>query len=147
MSKKFNFKLEPVLKFRTEKVNRAKDSLSQAMRLRLDKEKQIQNTLDLKKEMFGDGKKSVKASDLHAVKSYIDNLDNEISKLENEKLQILEIENLRRQKLTVAMKDEKVLEKLKEKKLDFYNEEQKKEDTKFLDEISINGINKGKSIN
>jgi flagellar FliJ protein len=142
MAKKFNFKLEPVLKYRADKVNQAKDSFNQAVRLRIEKENSILETIDKKNEMLNKVIHKIKAGDLQNNINHINSLNNEILKLENEKNQIIEIENLRRIKLTNAMKDEKVIEKLKEKKIDLYNENLKKDENKFLDELGINSIDK-----
>lgn len=147
MAKKFSFKLESVLKYRADKVNQAIDALNQVVKLRIEKEKKINELIQLKKEIYSQGKNKVKASDLQTKNNYLNSLDEEISKLENEKKQIIEIENIRRIKLTEAMKDEKVLEKLKEKKISSYKEEIRKEEGIFLDEIGIKGIEKNKENN
>lgn len=147
MAKKFSFKLESVLKYRADKVNQAIDALNQVVKLRIEKEKKINELIQLKKEIYSQGKKKVKASDLQTKNNYLNSLDEEISKLENEKKQIIEIENIRRIKLTEAMKDEKVIEKLKEKKISSYKEEIRKEEGIFLDEIGIKGIEKNKENN
>lgn len=144
MAKKFNFKLESVLKYRTEKVSRAKDSLNQAVKLRIDKEKAIIDTADERSGFQQTNTGKIKASDLQAKGSYLNFLEEEIKRLENEKLQILEIEELRRKKLIVAMKDEKVIEKLKEKKRLIHFEEIKKEESKFMDELGLKTINKNR---
>ncbi len=147
MAKKFSFKLESVLKYRADKVNQAIDALNQVVKLRIEKEKKINELIQLKKEIYSQGKNKVKASDLQTKNNYLNSLDEEISKLENEKKQIIEIENIRRIKLTEAMKDEKVIEKLKEKKISSYKEEIRKEEGIFLDEIGIKGIEKNKENN
>jgi flagellar FliJ protein len=144
MAKKFNFKLESVLKFRADKVNQAMDALNQVVKIRLEKEKMILDTIQLKLDIANQIKSKVKASELQAKNNHLIFLDDEIKKLEHEKKQIVEIENLRRIKLTNAMKDEKVIEKLKEKQLDNYKEDLKKEESIFLDELGIKGIEKNK---
>ena len=63
-------------------------------------------------------------------------LKEEIKKLEEEIDQLKEIEELRRVRLTEAMKDEKVLEKLKEKRKYDHDEDSKHEEVLTLDEIS-----------
>jgi len=85
------------------------------------------------------------AADLQAQISHENAVKEEIIKLEKEKEQLLEIESLKRDKLTVAMKEEKILEKLKEKKLIIHNEDASKEEMKVLDDLAIAGsLKKGK---
>ncbi len=138
MAKKFTFRLEPVLKLKTHKVQIALDSLNQAVRLRNEKEQMIIMQSDNRSNLIDLGVKSNKAGDIQAIFHHRDFIDNEIKKLEEEKKRIIEIENIRRTKLTNAMKEEKVLEKLKEKKQIIHQDEINKEEGKFLDEIAIN---------
>jgi flagellar FliJ protein len=142
MPKKFNFKLESVLKFRTDKVSQAKDSLNQAVKIRLEKEADIRNTEMMKSQLGTVTINKIKAGDLQIKNNHIAFLETEILKLEEEKKQILEIENLRRIKLTNAMKDEKVIEKLKEKQYSNYMEEQRCNENKFLDEVALQRVRK-----
>ena len=60
-----------------------------------------------------------------------------IVQIKNEITKIIEIENLKRKELQEAMKEEKILEKLKEKKRDEFKFEMSKEEDLALDEISI----------
>ncbi len=140
MAKKFNFRYESILKLRTEKVTQAQESLNQVVKVRIEKEKTIENYKIYKDNLHITTDKSTKASDLQYSFYHKQAIDNEIKKLESEKLQIVEIEKLRRNKLTLAMKDEKVMEKLKDKKNEKYIEEMKLEEGKFLDEIGINQV-------
>ncbi len=138
MAKIFRFKLEPVLKLRTHKVQIALDSLNQAVKLRNEKELMIIQQNDIRNNLIGSGIKSSKVRELQAIFHHRDHIDNEIMKLQDEKKRITEIENVRRTKLTIAMKEEKVLEKLKEKKQILHKEDVEREEGKFLDEIAIN---------
>lgn len=137
MAKKFKFKLESVLKFRADKVNQAKDSLNQAIKLRIEKQNAIDATRDKINDMLTQGKAKVKARDLQAKENHINSLYDEILRLEEEKKQIVEIENIRRIKLTNAMKDEKVIDKLKEKQKQEHVIEQNLEESKMLDELGL----------
>lgn len=144
MAKKFNFRLESVLKLRAEKVTQAQESLNQAIKVRVEKEKSIQNYRNYLKNLSNEKSSQIKASDLQNMSYHKQYIDSEIKKLEKEKVQVLEIENLRRTKLTKALKDEKVLEKLKERKKADYNDELRKEEAKFFDEIAIKQSSKTK---
>ncbi|MFA7626234.1 MAG: flagellar FliJ family protein [Candidatus Kapaibacterium sp.] len=130
------------MKFRTDKVSQAKDSLNQAVKIRLEKEADIRNTEMMKSQLGTVTINKIKAGDLQIKNNHIAFLETEILKLEEEKKQILEIENLRRIKLTNAMKDEKVIEKLKEKQYSNYMEEQRCNENKFLDEVALQRVRK-----
>ncbi len=137
MAKKFNFKLESVLKFRTDKVSQAIDSHNQAVKIRLEKQREIDETKYRISEIASKVENKIKAGELRVKDSHINFLNEEILRLEDEKKQIIEIENIRRVKLTSAMKDEKVIEKLKEKQFVAYNDDLKKEEGAILDEIGL----------
>lgn len=142
MAKKFNFKYNSILKLRAEKVNQAQELLFQAERIKIEKQKIIAEYKNYINGLLNNNTKNNKISDFQNIAYHKQFINSEIEKLEKEKVQIDEIISLRRNKLNEAMKDEKVLEKLKEKKLNCYKEELNKEETKFLDEISMKKVNK-----
>lgn len=138
MAKKFNFRFESILKIRAEKVTQAQESLNQAVKVRLDKEQAIQEFIDSKNNLEISKPITTKAQDLQNKIFHKQHIESEINRLEKEKQQIVEIENLRRNKLGVAMKEEKVMEKLKDKKLSEHIDEVKREEGIFFDEIGLN---------
>jgi len=145
MAKKFSYRLEPLLKLRSHKVNQAKDSLSAVLRLRYNKDEAIDAKQVYRKNLSQSNYKSRKAIDFQAIASHKQLVENEINNLDKERRQLLEIEQLRRNKLQFAMKEEKMLIKLKEKKLEQYNYETVKEENNFIDEIAIQNFSKNQS--
>jgi flagellar export protein FliJ len=139
MAKRFQFRLEPVLRLRTHKVNEAKEELGSVMRKRMDKEQKLADKQNYFSDLLTDKTGQYSAAELQAQISHENAVKEEIIKLENEKEQLLEIESFKREKLTVAMKEEKILEKLKERKLITHNENISKEEMKVLDELAITG--------
>ncbi len=139
--KKFSFRLDPVLRLREHKVREEKEAFGQAVSSRLSKEEQIR----LKKEYQGKILKmkaiSGKAENIQAIYHHSIFIKDEIKMLEHERSQLIEIESARRIKLTEAMKNEKIITKLKEKKKDDYNIENNREETSNLDEIARNSRN------
>ena len=135
MAKKFRFRLESVLKIRAEKTEEAKNALNIALRNRYEKEMEIESLQNLKNAEFEKQSVIKKAQEMQIIKDYIVNLDNQIEQKEKEKLKLIEIENVRRTELNEAMKEEKIIAKLKEKKLDEHNLELKREEENFLNEI------------
>lgn len=138
MAKKFRFRLESVLKLRTDNVNDAKNALMVVLQQRYNKEEEIKNLQTLKQDFLAQQMLAKTAADMQANKDYIRNLDAQVEIKEKEKEKIIEIENEKRRLLNEAVKEEKVLLKLKEKKYEEYQQELGKEETKFLDEIASN---------
>ncbi len=140
MPKKFSFRLEPILNLRSHRVRQEKEALLQIQGMRIAKENEIQDNIDNLNSLYRNkiGKISVEQMqiDFHR-QNYIKEL---IKKLEADKLRLLEIEEQRRIILNEALKEEKVLEKLKEKKHTAYKEELNLEDMKMMDEIANNKV-------
>lgn len=137
MAKKFEYKLQSVLNLRTHKVSEAKESLNIAVKSRIEKEQEIQYHDKIRKELLNQKANSGKILEYQAKYYHIMHLEYQIDQFENDKVQLLEIEKLRRGNLTNAMKNEKVLVKLKEKKHLVHKYEQEKEEVKFFDEIAM----------
>ena len=138
MAKKFNFRLESVLKIRTEKVEETKNSLNVAVRNRYEKENEILTLTGEKKHFLAEPQIVLKASDMQATKDYMSSIDRQLEIKENEKIKLIEIEKYRLEKLNEALKEEKVIVKLKEKKLTEHQQKVNREETNFLDEVGTN---------
>lgn len=136
MPKKFSFRLEPVLRLRAYRVSEAKERLAEIMFLRIKKENEINEKTEYINnfELAKLGK--VNAEIIQARIYHKIYIQDEIKKLKKERAELLEIENLKRKELTEAMKNEKILAKLKEKKYDIYKHELNLEEMKDLDEIA-----------
>lgn len=137
MAKKFSFKLQSVLNLRKYKVEEAKLSLSEAMSIRLEKDRLIAERQRYHEELLRSEIKSTKAVDFQVLINHRSFVEQEIERLENEKSHILEIEALRKKKLAGAMQKEKVFDKLKEKQRLQHIDEMQKEENQQLDEIAI----------
>lgn len=144
MAKKFNFRLEPILKIRTHYAELAKEALAEAVNERVAKENEIIFQQNYRNSLLQKVAKSKKVSELQTESNHKIFINEEIIRLTEEKKNLEEIETFRRGKLTEAMKQEKILMKLKERKQIIYNDEINKEETKIIDEIAqrnfINGL-------
>ncbi len=132
--KKFNFKFESILNVRSHKVNLAKEDLAKVIKEKV-KRLDIINTYlieidDLLK------RQSYDVLFLQARNERIEHLKRLIANIEREIKNIEEIENVRRKKLADLLKDEKIMEKLKEKDFELFKEEYKKQENNFIDEIA-----------
>jgi flagellar FliJ protein len=138
MAKKFKFRLDPILKIRSEKVEKTKNFLNIAVRNRYEKEYEIEKLNNVKKEFLSKQQTYTKAVEMQTAKDYVNNIDMQLKKKDKEKEKLLEIEEQRRNQLNEALQEEKVIVKLKEKKLTEYQQQLYKEETNFLDEIGTN---------
>eukprot|EP01107_Rhizomastix_libera_P017758 TRINITY_DN8722_c0_g1_i1.p2 TRINITY_DN8722_c0_g1~~TRINITY_DN8722_c0_g1_i1.p2 ORF type:complete len:154 (+),score=9.20 TRINITY_DN8722_c0_g1_i1:712-1173(+) len=137
MAKKFKFKLQPLLQLRESKVKEAEDSLNQVLRVRYAKDANIAHKRADKEALLLEKPYSSKAIDLQARVYRKEFIEVEIKNLEEERNKLLQIEKKRRLILTEAMKEEKVIHKLKEKKKAEYDFETAMEEMKFLDELAV----------
>jgi len=115
MSKKFSFRLEPILNLRSHRVKEAKEVFLQVQAMRINKENEILSNSNAKNSLYTHKQGSLSIADIQANFYRQKFLDAENERLENDKIRLLEIENHRRKLLAEAMKDEKVFQKLREK--------------------------------
>lgn len=137
MAKKFTFRLEPLLNLRSHKVKEAKEELVKVVNKRTSKESEISEQNEYFNGLMKSKKGKIPVAELQADYHHKSFVKDEIGKLENQKEQLLEIEEVKRLRLTEAMKDEKILQKLKEKQKQYHAEEVEKESVKQMDEIAI----------
>jgi len=137
MSKRFQFRLEPLLKLRANAVEQAKNALASAMQLRIKKEEELtERELFFNQLLASEQTKKQTVIDLQAHWHHRQEVQYEIRTLEHEKVKLEDIENKKRDELAEAMKQEKTVEKLKERKKTEYKENIAKEEQIFLDEIA-----------
>ncbi len=137
MTKKFNFKLDTVLRLRTDKTEEAKTELQLIIRKRIEKEQLIDEQfakLDIHNKTRKEHKKLEEIQAFYYHKEFI---SQEIKKLKMELDNLLDIESLKRTKYNEALKEEKVLLKLKEKKKSEFMAEVEHKEQLELDEIAI----------
>jgi flagellar protein FliJ len=145
MAKKFEFRLEKVLNLRSQKVSQEKIALGRVQSIRLLKEQEMQEQEDYTNQINRQKSLKANAAMFQALQSHKSYIREEMVKLSEEVVQLREIEKLRRIRLNDAMVDEKVLEKLKERKHSVHIEEVKREETNLLDEIASDRIQRRKS--
>jgi flagellar FliJ protein len=139
--KKFQFRLQKLLDIREARENEIKNELMKVLALQ-NKERVFQDELGIKIQLYESGyrdmqKKGIfKPEDALAVMRFadisrraIDEAERRIEKLEPEAQRI-------RERLIVASRDKKIVEKLKERKLEEYNYELNKEIAKENDDMN-----------
>lgn len=144
MAKKFKFKLDSFLKIKKFNVQKAEDELNKILSLKYAREQTI---LSLKNEIIEinnfKGKSTIVdlQSNFHR-KTFIDEL---IVKEKYEITKLEEIEKIKRQDLSNALKEEKIIDKIKDKKMVEHKFELNKEEEFQLDEIGIAGFVKNRT--
>ena len=136
MAKKFNFRLQTLLNLRSEQVKSAKDALNLALRDRYIQENIINSLVEKKNIQLQQRQvETTKAIQMQGVWDYISALEREILTEKKKLAELIKIENNCRKKLNLALKEEKVLLKLREKKIQEHMQIVQREETNFLDEI------------
>lgn len=134
----FSFRLQPVLNLRLQTEDNLKNELGKALQLlELEKKKlwQLENELNELVDEFNKKTKKTTVRKLIEVKEYLSLLDSKIKKQkENVNSAMLNVDKIR-EELLKAVKERKILEKLRERKYEEYQLEQKKLEQKTNDEI------------
>ncbi|MBI5325717.1 MAG: hypothetical protein HZB41_10695 [Ignavibacteriae bacterium] len=138
MAKNFKFRLEPVLRLRSHKVEESKRELRNAANKRRRKEEEIEEKENYLDKILKAEAGPTKASELQAGHFHKTRVRDELKILGKEKLKLIEIETEKRDRLNDVIKDEKILIKLKEKQLQAHQYELEREDVIRLDEIARN---------
>ncbi len=135
---KFLFKLQPVLNLKQQQEENKKNELGKAVQM-LEAEKhrlaELENSLAAAVEEFNEKTRKTTVHKLIEFNDYLSVLNSKIkSQKENVNNAASYVDKVREELLT-AVKERKILEKLKEKKHDEYLIEQKKLEQKTNDEI------------
>ena len=142
----YQFNLEPLLNHRRYQEEVLQKELAD-LKIRLDAEKdklwllrqQKRKTVLLLQEKQTDGRPASE------IKLYIDFVEQLSKKMEAQKQNVLEAErnfSLKRQDLVAAMKKRKILDRLKEKGLQAYEQEQLKKERNLMDEVAAHQFNR-----
>ncbi len=135
---KFTFRLESVLRIKMQREESVKNELGKAIqRLEAEKRKlaKLENALEEIVEEFNRKVKKTTVGKLIEFNEYLSLLDSRIKQQkENVNCAAANVDKVR-EELLQAVKERKILEKLKEKKHDEYLIEQKKLEQKANDEV------------
>lgn len=137
MAKKFTYRLESLLQLRQQSTRIAKTEYSVAANERAAKEKQITDLIDYKSELNSIELQSLKMSDLINLQYHKQSIVELTKQFEEQKNVLLERERVKQQKYFIALQEEKVLTKLKDKKIEEHSRKLNKEEQIELDEIAL----------
>ena len=137
MAKQFKFKLDTVLRLRSDKTEEAKTELQLIIRKRIEKEQLIEEQFVKLENHKTTRNKNKKLEEIQAFYYHKEFINQEIKRLQMELDNLLDIESLKRTKYNDALKEEKVLQKLKEKKKSAFLDEIAHKEQLELDEIAI----------
>ncbi|MFA5839374.1 MAG: flagellar FliJ family protein [Candidatus Margulisiibacteriota bacterium] len=140
--KRFNYDLQSVLKVRAIKEKKEKEKFAekqQAYMTEKQKEEAIkQDKIDKEndlRQVFGRGQ-ITDFSKVLSRKAHLEVLKDDLDKQVDKVIEASKKLEEQRAKLIISVKDKKIMEKHKEKKLDEYNKLMNDLETKFLDEIA-----------
>lgn len=137
MAKKFSYRLETFLNLKTFKVKEIEENIQKVLYYRTQIEEEIRKNQEYLAMLNNNRNGHFKAIEIQALNYHKEAVKDEIENLRSQLSRIIEIENILRQRLVEAMKEEKVLQKLKERQLEAYMYEVNREETKLLDEITV----------
>lgn len=137
--KKFRFKLATLLKVREEEEKEAQRALM-AVQKELDEiQNAIQQLVEERRGVGGKhpGKSSYYADEMTLYFGYLEQLAQKIAALQDEAMRVENVVEQKKALLREAVKERKVLEKLKERQLEEWKEELRKVEGRFLDEMAV----------
>jgi flagellar FliJ protein len=137
MAKKFSYRLETFLNLKTFKVKEIEENIQKVLYYRTQTEEEIRKNQEYLAMLNNNRNGHFKAIEIQALNYHKEAVKDEIENLRSQLSRIIEIENILRQRLVEAMKEEKVLQKLKERQFEAYMYEVNREETKLLDEITV----------
>jgi flagellar FliJ protein len=137
MAKKFSYRLETFLNLKTFKVKEIEENIQKVLYYRTQTEEEIRKNQEYLSMLNNNRNGHFKAIEIQALNYHKEAVKDEIENLRSQLARIIEIENILRQRLVEAMKEEKVLQKLKERQFEAYMYEVNREETKLLDEITV----------
>ena len=135
MSKRFTFRLESLRRLRQHKTNEAKISLGEVSQMCVAKVQEIQALQRYHDEIKGNtGLMKVMNHQMRSEHALA--VKEDLKRLAAELVNLREIEALRRMKLTEAMKEEKILDSLRDKKEIQHKHDLLVEEQGMMDEIA-----------
>ena len=144
--RRFRFKFEPVLRYRRMMEEQRKLEFAQAMAvydLALSRLNEVLKRMeDVKRELEHREEEGLTASEAQLYLRYL-SLLKEIEAERREELRRAE-EKMKtaREKLMESRRDKRAIEILREKEMERFNEEFKREELKLIDEVSINKMSR-----
>lgn len=137
---KFRYRMQSILNIKYQLETQAKMEVGRAQMRLQEEEEKLQNLFDRKEAYFEEGRRmrenSVSVTDLRDNRNAVLVMDELIAAQQFEVTRAVEALELARAKLTEIMQERKMHEKLKEKALLQFLEDEKKEEAKVVDELT-----------
>lgn len=135
----FKFNLEPVLSLKQKIEDSKKRELGEATtyKERVDSEKQllIQSKLEALSEAKNQGNSTINIASMKAFNQYSQYMDYAIEDKNKELIEAQKMVDEKRSALLEAVKDRKILDNLKAIQREIFNEEEKREEQRILDDM------------
>jgi len=148
MAKAFNFSLQKVLDVRRHKEDQKSIALGKAKSVLLQEQQKLHQLTESKESLLNDKNHAETAHpDLNAIKingSYLLQLSDDIDNQKTEVREKGKVVSSRRDDLLGAVKDKKIVEKLKERKFDEHKKEVIKAEHIKEDEVAVRMVNQNR---
>ena len=136
---KFNFKLQSVLDLKIQMEDNKKNEFGSAVK-KLENEKKLLENIKLEKEeninaFSNELKNKAKVWTLRQINGYISLLEQKIEVQKENVNKASDIVDKKREELLEAVKERKIMDKLKEKEYCLFLKQELKEEQKIIDEI------------
>ncbi|MCX4339725.1 MAG: flagellar export protein FliJ [Lachnospiraceae bacterium] len=137
---RFRYRMQSILNIKYQLETQAKIEVGRAQMRLQEEEEKLQTLFDRKEAYFEEGRrlreKSVSVTDLRDNRNALMVMDDLIAMQQIEVMRAAEAVEAARAKLTEIMQERKMHEKLKEKALLQFLEDEKKEEAKIVDELT-----------
>ncbi len=137
----FRFRFETLMRIRKLREQMALQAYANSQRnyigLVNKRQKYIDEVLNLASKLEDGLEKGISGSDLMTISAYNEWLDRRIKDSDHEIYVASKDVEEKRGKLIKARKDHKAIQRLKEIELERYNEEEKRSEMRFIDEIAV----------
>lgn len=137
---KFRYRMQSILNIKYQLETQAKIEVGRAQMRMQEEEEKLQNLFDRKEAYFEEGRRmredAVSVTDLRDNRNALIVMDDLIAAQQFEVMKAAEALELARAKLTEIMQERKMHEKLKEKALLQFLEDEKKAEAKVVDELT-----------
>ncbi len=140
MAHTFRFRLDSVLNLRSQESQQAQAALGEASSALVARQEDLALRRQYRQQLLEhQAGAALSVRDIEAHWYHVRSVNKEIETMERECLNLREIEDNRREELSEALKKQRSLEKLRERKHDLFRENLRKEEQKQMDEIAQRG--------
>lgn len=142
----YQFTMEPLLNHRKSKENKLRKEWEVCKKCLIEENRRLKTYKKEINRVFGEmqqkQKEGITASENLLYFDFMDSLSRDLDKQKQKLSEVEKKYNQKRESLIEAVKDRKMLEKLKEKEFFEYSREIKKKEQEFINEVAVSQFNR-----